>query len=86
MPKAKLDAVQARLDVLTLALAALANEVPAERAAMVLDGLRDRVKRRLDGVSLSRQADAAVAADLNCLISALGVQPPRQRSRATLPG
>ena len=86
MPKAQLDAVQARLDVLTLALAALANEVPAERAAMVLDGLRDRVKRRLDGVSLSRQADAAVAADLNCLISALGVQAPRQRSRATLPG
>ena len=86
MPKAKLDAVQARLDVLTLALAALANEVPAERAAMVLDGLRDKVKRRLDGVSLSRQADAAVAADLNCLISALGSPPPLQRSRATLPG
>ena len=86
MPKAKLDAVQARLDVLTLALAALANEVPAERAAMVLDGLRDRVKRRLDSVSLSRQADAAVAADLNCLISSLGSPPPRQRSRATLPG
>ena len=86
MPKAKLDAVQARLDVLTLALAALANEVPAERAAMVLDGLRDKVKRRLDGVSLSRQADAAVAADLNCLISALGSPPPLQRSRATIPG
>ena len=86
MLKAKLDSMQARLDVLTLVLAALAKKVPAERAALVLDGLRDRVNRRFVDAPLSHGADAAVAADLNCLISALGGHVPLQRLRATLPG
>jgi hypothetical protein len=64
MSKAKLNAMQARLDVLSLALAALAREVPAERAMAVQD--------RLDGAALSSQVDAAVATDLSRLMGALG--------------
>ena len=75
MSKAKLNAVQARLDVLSLALAALAalaREVPAGRAVAVQDRLRRRLQLRLDGAALSPQVDAAVATDLSRLMGALG--------------
>lgn len=49
MSKAKLNAMQARLNVLSLALAALAREVPAERAVAVQDRLRRGLQRRLNG-------------------------------------
>ena len=77
MSKAKLDAMRARLDVLSLALVALVCEVPAERVAAVRAGLRLGVEKRLGGVALSPQADAAMAADLSSLLCALGGRPPR---------
>jgi len=86
MSKAKLNAMQARLDVLCLALAALAREVPAERVAAVEDSLRREVEQRLNGVALSPQADAAVAADLCRLLRALGGLTPWQSDRAILHG
>ena len=84
MSNAKMNAIQARLDVLTVALTALARALPAERAAAVQDGLRRAVAQRLDGVALSPDADAAVAADLGSLMSALGDRASRSPDRATL--
>ena len=72
MSKAKLNAMQARLDVLSMALAALAREVPAERAVAVQDRLRRGLQLRLDKAALSPQVDAAVATDLSRLMGALG--------------
>ena len=90
MSKAKLNAMQVRLEVLTLAVAALAGEVPAERVAAVQDGLRHGIEQWLDGVdALSPQADAAMAADLCSLLSALGGLSgltPWRSVRAKLPG
>ena len=71
MSKAKLNALQARLDLLSVALAALAREVPADRVAEVQEGLWRGVEGWLDGLALSRQADTAVAADLGRLMCAL---------------
>ena len=85
MSKAKLNALQARMDVLSLALAALAREVPAERVAAVQDGLWRGLEERLDGVALSSQADRAVAADLGRLMCALSGRGPLQPGRVTLP-
>ena len=85
MSKAKLNALQARMDVLSLALAVLAREVPAERLAAVQDGLLHGVERRLDGVMLSPQTDAAIAADLARMMCALGGRAHLQPGRVTLP-
>jgi hypothetical protein len=74
MSKERIDAMQARLDVMALAMVALAPVVPMEQAASLQDGLRRNVAQRLDGVTLSPQADAAVAADLGSLMSALRVK------------
>lgn len=74
MTKAGMDALQVRLDMLVLALAALARAVPAELAAAVQDGLRREVEQRLEGRALSPQADEAVAADMACLMNALDVR------------
>ena len=78
MSKAKSHALQARLEVmaLALALAALARAVPADRAVAVQEELRREVAQRLDGVALSPEVDAAVAADLCSLLSALGGPMP----------
>ena len=86
MSKAKLNAMDARMDVLSLALAALAREVPAERMAAVQDGLLRGVEQKLDGMTLSKQTDAAVAADLGRLICALSGRAALQSWRVTLPG
>lgn len=85
MPKAKFEALQARMDVMALALAALARAVPAEQAAALQEVLRREVSQRLDGVALSPEADAAVAADLGGLMSALGGWTPWEQGRAALP-
>ena len=85
MSRAKMDALRARLDVMALALATLARAVPAEQAVALKDGLRRDVAQRLDGAALSHEADAAVAADLSRLMSALGSRTPREAGRATLP-
>ena len=76
MSKAKLNALQARLDLLSVALAALAREVPADRVAAVQEGLWRGVEGRLDGLALSQQADIAVAADLGRLMCALSGGAP----------
>ena len=85
MSKAKLNALQARMDVLSLALAVLAREVPAERLEAVQDGLLHGVEQRLDGVALSSQADKAIAADLGRLMCALSGRALLQPGRVTLP-
>lgn len=74
MTMANVDAMQVRLDVLSLALAALARAVPADLAAGIQESLRREVAKRLDGVALSPQADEVVAADLGRLMSALGAR------------
>lgn len=84
MSKVNMEALQARLDVMALALAALARAVPAEQVAAVQDGLRLAVAQRLDGLALSPKADAAVAADLASLMSALGGRTPWEPNRTTL--
>jgi len=86
MSKAKLDALQARLDLLSLALVALARELPAERVAAAQAGLRREVDQRLGGAALSPQADAAVAADLSSLLRALEGRAPGDPDRAALRG
>lgn len=86
MSKAKMRAMQARLDVMAVALTALARSVPAERAAAVQEGLRRAVAQRLDGAALSPDADAAVAADLGSLMDALGGRACWKPDRATLAG
>ena len=85
MSKAKMDAMQLRMDVLSLALAALAREVPAERLAAVQDRLLHGVERLLDGVMLPPQTDAAIAADLARLMCALRGRAHLQPGRVTLP-
>ena len=85
MSTSKIDAMQARMDVLSLALAALAREVPAERAAAVQELLLHGVEQRLDGVMLSPQTDAAIAADLARLMCALRGRAHLQLGRVTLP-
>lgn len=77
MSTARMDSMQARLDVLVVALAALARAVPAESAATVQEVLRREVEQRLDGMALSAQADEAVAADLSRLMHALDVRTVR---------
>lgn len=57
MTMARMDAMQVRLDVMSLALAALARAVPADLAAGIQEGLQREVAKRLDGVALSPQAD-----------------------------
>jgi hypothetical protein len=69
-----MDALQVRLDVLAPALTALARAVPAELAATVQEDQRREVALRLEGVSLSAQADEALAADLGGVISAMSAQ------------
>ena len=86
MSKAKMDAMHARMDVLSLALTALAREVPAERVAAVQALLLHGVEQRLDGVVLSPQRDAAMAADLGRLVCALSGRALLQPGRVTLPG
>lgn len=71
MSKAQMDALQVRLDVLSLALAEIARALPPDRAASVRKAIRNRVTQRLDGVALSDTADAVVAGDLGGLIGAL---------------
>jgi hypothetical protein len=85
MSKAKIDAMQARMDVLSLALVALAGEVPAARVAAVQELLLRGVEQRLDGVMLSAQTDAAIAADLGRLMCALRGRAHFQPGRVTLP-
>ena len=75
MSKARLDALQVRLDVLSLALAAMARAMPPESAASVQAAMRREVVQRLNGVVLSATADAALARDLGGLISALEAGP-----------
>jgi hypothetical protein len=72
MSKAKTEALQVRLDVLSVALVALARAVAPDRVAAVREGLWRDVALRLDGVVLSAQADEAIATDLAGLMSALG--------------
>ncbi len=86
MSKARMDAMQARLDVMAVAMTALARAVPAERATAVREGLRRELAQRMEGVALSPDADAAVAADLSSLMCALGGWASRGTDRATLPG
>ena len=86
MSKAKMDAMQARLDVMAVAVTALARAVPAERAAAVQEVLWREVAQRLDGLALSPKADATVAADLSRLVRALGGLASWEADRATLPG
>ncbi len=71
MAKARMDALQVRLDVLSLALAEVARALPPDRAASVREAIRNGVTQRLSGVALSATADAVVARDLGGLISAL---------------
>ena len=77
MSKFSMETVQARLDLMALALVTLARGVPEDRVAAVQEGLRQSVARQLDGVTLSPDADAAVAADLSRLMEALGDRPSR---------
>ncbi len=84
MSKLSMETVQARLDVMSLALVTLARAVPEERVAAVQDGLRRSVTRQMDGVTLSPDADAAVAADLSRLIEALGGWPSGTPSHSTM--
>ena len=86
MSKAKMNAMQARLDVMTVALTALARALPPEQAAAAQDGLRRAVALQLDGLALSPDADAAVAADLGGLMSALGDRASWKPDRASLAG
>jgi hypothetical protein len=86
MSKLSMETVQARLDVMALALVTLARAVPEDRVAAVQEGLRRSVARRLDGVTLSPDADAAVAADLSRLMEALGDRPSRPSRRSALAG
>lgn len=85
MSKARLDEMQARLDVMALALIALTRLVPADQAAALQADLRREVAQRLEGEGLSPKADAAVAADLGRLMGALGHQVPWDSGRVTLP-
>ena len=85
MSTSKIDAMQARMDVLSLALAALAREVPADRVAAVQDGLLRGVEKRLKGVTLSPPTDSAMAADLGNLMCALSGRAPLQSAWVTLP-
>ena len=85
MSKEKKETMRARLDVLAMALTALARAVPAQRAAEVQESLRRDVAHRLGGVALTPGADAAVAADLGSLMRALGEQASWATDRATLP-
>lgn len=85
MSKAKLDEMQARLDVMALALVALARCVPAGQAAALQAGLRREMAQRLDGEVLSPDADAAVAADLGSLLNALRGRIPWESGQVTLP-
>lgn len=86
MSKATMDAMQARLDVLSLALVALARAVPTERVAAVQDALRRDLEQRLDGVALSPEADEAMAAEVSNLISALNGRLCGESERAELRG
>lgn len=72
MSKAKAEALQMRLDVLSVALVALARAVAPDRVAAVREGLWRDVTQRLDGVVLSAKADEAITADLAGLMIALG--------------
>lgn len=61
-----------RLDVLSIALLALARAVPAGKQASVREDLQRDVGRWLSGASLSSGSDAAIAAELSALLAAVG--------------
>lgn len=71
MSKAKIQGLQMRLDVLSVALVALARTVPKESATAVQEGLRREVTRRLEGAQLTPHADETISADLGRLMDAL---------------
>ena len=71
MSKAKIQGLQMRLDVLSVALVALARTVPEELATAVQEGLRREVTQRLERAQLTPHADEAISADLGRLMDAL---------------
>lgn len=71
MKKAQVEELQLRLEMMSLALSALARALPAAAAATVVDALTEEVGLRLQQRRLSDSADAAMAADLGRLFMAL---------------
>lgn len=71
MTSVALQAVNLRLDVMSMALAELARAVPPSQAARVAEAIVKQAMDRLAGASMSEIADESIAADLAPLLSAL---------------
>lgn len=71
MTSLALQAVNLRLDVMSMALAELARALPPAQAARVAEAIVKQATGRLAGTSMSEIADEPVAADLAPLFLAL---------------
>lgn len=71
MKSIALQAVNLRLDVMSMALTELARAVPPSQAGRVSDAIVKQAMGLLAGASMSETADESIAADLAPLLSAL---------------
>jgi hypothetical protein len=71
MTSPALQAVNLRLDIMSMALAELARVLPPSQAARVAEAIVKQAMGRLAGTSTSEIADESIAADLAPLLSAL---------------
>lgn len=66
-----LNALNARLDILAMALVELARSTPPTEARLVADGIQMRINSRMQQAPLRGGADVAAAADLAPILAAL---------------
>ncbi len=71
MTSPALQAVNLRLDIMSMALAELARALPPTQAARVAEAIVKQAMGRLAGASISEITDESIAADLAPLLSAL---------------
>lgn len=66
-----LQALNARLDILAIALVELARSTPSNEARRVAEGIQMGLNGRMQRAPLRGDADAAAAADLAPILAAL---------------
>ena len=71
MSAEQLDAINMRLDFMSMVLAVLARSLPPREAAHAIQVIGERVVEQLGQQPVSESAEEAVAADLAPIIAAL---------------
>lgn len=71
MSAERLDAINMRLDFMSMVLAVLARSLPPREAAHAVQVIGERVVEQLSRDPVSESAEEAVAADLAPIIAAL---------------